>query len=260
MRAAGFLVVLAATAGALGACSASARPDASVAADDDAGRALEPSAGDPPAKVTLGKAGDPGTTPAPDGGTTTTDAGGSNDPTGLVLNEIDYDNVGSDDTEFVELKNGAGHALDLKGLALVFTTGSAEYLRVELTGQVAANGYVVVASPSVTLAAGASGVVRVPFKAASNNLRNTGPAAVGILDVASGVLIDALAYGGSVTAAALVGVTDPADFSEGNDTSAVDSNTVDGTLARIPDGVDTDDSATDWKVSKTKTPGVANVP
>ncbi|MFO0673501.1 MAG: lamin tail domain-containing protein [Polyangiaceae bacterium] len=261
MRPGRWLIGVAICAAALGACSSSPRSASPPPEGDDAGRAFEPSAGDPSAKVALGKPGTPGIDPESDGGPTETDAGSTtNDPTGLVLNEIDYDNVGTDDAEFVELYNGTGHALDLSGLALVLTTGTAEYLRVELSGKVAAGGYVVVADAGVTLAAGASGVVRIPFKAASNSLRNTGPAGVGILDVANGTLIDALAYGGSVTAAALVGVSDPADFSEGTDTSAVDSNTVDGTLARLPNGVDTDDSATDWKVSKTKTPGIANQP
>ena len=38
-----------------------------------------------------------------------------------------------------------------------------------------------------------------------------------------------------------------------------DSNTVDGTLARIPDGKDTNDAAADWAFTTTPTPGAANV-
>ena len=38
-----------------------------------------------------------------------------------------------------------------------------------------------------------------------------------------------------------------------------DSNTVDGTLARIPDGTDTNNAATDWSFTTTPTPGAANV-
>ena len=38
-----------------------------------------------------------------------------------------------------------------------------------------------------------------------------------------------------------------------------DSNTVDGTLSRIPDGTDTDNAATDWSFTTTPTPGAANV-
>jgi hypothetical protein len=37
-----------------------------------------------------------------------------------------------------------------------------------------------------------------------------------------------------------------------------DSNTVEGTLARIPDGTDTNNAATDWSFTTTATPGAAN--
>ena len=38
-----------------------------------------------------------------------------------------------------------------------------------------------------------------------------------------------------------------------------DSNTVEGTLARIPDGTDTNNAATDWSFTTTPTPGGGNV-
>ena len=38
-----------------------------------------------------------------------------------------------------------------------------------------------------------------------------------------------------------------------------DSNTVDGSLARIPDAKDSDDAASDWVFTTTATPGAANV-
>ena len=38
-----------------------------------------------------------------------------------------------------------------------------------------------------------------------------------------------------------------------------DSNTVDGTLARLPDGKDGNNAATDWAFTRTPTPGAANV-
>ena len=43
------------------------------------------------------------------------------------------------------------------------------------------------------------------------------------------------------------------------DASVADSNTVDGSLARIPDGQDTNDANADWEFTSTKTPGAANV-
>ncbi len=41
--------------------------------------------------------------------------------------------------------------------------------------------------------------------------------------------------------------------------TVADSNTDDGSLIRNPDGKDTDDAATDWVFTKTKTPGATNV-
>jgi hypothetical protein len=38
-----------------------------------------------------------------------------------------------------------------------------------------------------------------------------------------------------------------------------DSNTVTGSLARIPNGSDTGDAAADWRFTTTVTPGAANV-
>lgn len=240
------------------ACSSGREsPSAPVSPVDDAGRPIEPLAGDPPARVSLGRPGSDGGAQG-DGGST--DDGGESASTydGLVVNEIDYDQVGTDDAEFVELYNGASHAIDLSRLALVMTTASAEYGRIALSGSVPAGGYVVIASPSVTLVSDA-GVLRIPFKAASSNLRNTGPAAVGILDLDQNALVDALSYAGAVSAADVSGASQPLDFVEGTAATAVDSNTVDESLIRSPNGSDTDDADTDWKVTKTKTPGGANV-
>ena len=49
----------------------------------------------------------------------------------MVLNEIDYDQVGADAGGFVELYNAGLGAADLDGLALVFVDGAdgSEYLR-----------------------------------------------------------------------------------------------------------------------------------
>ena len=41
--------------------------------------------------------------------------------------------------------------------------------------------------------------------------------------------------------------------------NVADSNTVDGSLSRIPDGRDTDDAASDWQFTTTPTRGAANV-
>jgi hypothetical protein len=72
-------------------------------------------------------------------------------------------------------------------------------------------------------------------------------------------LLDALSYEGEVRAASIGGRI--YDLVEGTPLPAAvaDSNAVDGSLARIPDGSDSDDAAADWVFTTTVTPGAANV-
>ncbi len=73
------------------------------------------------------------------------------------------------------------------------------------------------------------------------------------------MLLDAFSYEGAITAATIgskvfslvEGTMLPVDVA--------DSNTDDGSLARIPDGNDTNDAAADWVFTTTPTPGAANV-
>ena len=62
-----------------------------------------------------------------------------------VINEVDYDQPGTDTAEFVELYNPFATPVDLTGLALVFATGTnADYMRVPLSGSLAAGAYLVI--------------------------------------------------------------------------------------------------------------------
>lgn len=221
-----------------------ARPD-----ESDAG-GLEPRAGDRPAGVATGRDAGP-LRSDPDSGTEL-------DFTGLVLNEVDYDQVSVDYTEFVEIYNGAATALPLDGFAVVFANATDEINRVPLSGVLPKGGYAIVASPMVKVSADAGVVLRFDMPAASNAMPNTSPVAVGLLDTEQGLLFDSVSFGGAVTGVAVVGVTDPLDFVEGTGASA-DSNALERSLGREPNGVDTDDNAADWSASKTPTPGARNV-
>ena len=163
-------------------------------------------------------------------------------PTGsvkLVLNEVDYDQVGADAAGFVEIANTGDAAATLDGVALVLVNGGdgAEYARKDLTG---------------TLAAGAHLVVDV-------DPQNGAPDGLALVDTSAGTLLDALSYEGAITAATIGSAT--FDLVEGTllPADVADSNTVDATLARIPDGQDGDDAAADWAYTTTPTPGAANV-
>lgn len=147
----------------------------------------------------------------------------------LVLNEIDYDQVGADAGGFVEIHNAGDAAADLTGLAVSFVDGAdgQEYLRRSLSGTLAAGGYLVVdADP-----------------------QNGAPDGVALID-GSGTVLDALSYEGEIPGL-VEGTTLPA--------SVADSNTVAGSLARLPDGADTNDAATDWAFTPNVTRGAANV-
>lgn len=155
----------------------------------------------------------------------------------LVINEVDYDQVGTDGNGFVEIHNKGGAAADLSNVDLVAVNGgdNAEYDRVALTGSLAAGGYLDVAI----------------------ELQNGAPDGVALLEGAT--LVDALSYEGAITAATIGGQT--YDLVEGTVLPATveDSNTAAGSLIRNPDGKDTNDAASDWAFTTTTTRGAANV-
>ena len=61
----------------------------------------------------------------------------------LVVNEIDYDQVGADSGGFIEIYNAGDAAADLTDVSLVLVDGGTgnEYLRRALTGTLAAGAY-----------------------------------------------------------------------------------------------------------------------
>jgi hypothetical protein len=185
-------------------------------------------------------------------------------PTGLVINEIDYDQVGTDTEEFVELENTSGGTLDLTGTDLVFVNGNngAVYLTVPLgvVGLVAPGAYVVVGDAPVTSALPA-GTASITLPGV-DTIQNGAPDAVTILDTNHSSIIDSLSYEGSVLNAALPGFAGPVALDEGyphtDPVGPVDSNVFTAALVRFPDGADTDDERTDWVLSSTPTPGATN--
>ena len=156
-----------------------------------------------------------------------------------MINEIDYDQVGADSGGFVELANTGTGAATLDGLALVLVNGGdgQEYGRVALTGSLAAGAYLVL----------------------DIEAQNGAPDGVALIDTTTGTMLDALSYEGEIRAAQIGGQA--YDLVEGTPLAAAvaDSNTVAGSLARLPDGRDTNDAASDWAFTTIPTPGAANV-
>jgi hypothetical protein len=157
----------------------------------------------------------------------------------LVINEVDYDQVGADADGFVEIKNTGTSAVSLTGMALVLVDGgdSEEYRRHALTGSLDAGAYLAVATDP----------------------QNGAPDGIAIIDTASGALVDAFSYEGAISAAKIG--TQTYNLVEGTvlPATVADSNTVAGSLIRSPDGKDTNSAAADWAFTKTLTKGAANV-
>jgi len=182
---------------------------------------------------------------------------------GLVINEIDYDQPGSDAGEFIEIYNAGGVARDLADLAVVLVNGltGQEYERIELSGagsSLPAGAYLVVGSPGI-VAALPPGTPSIEFAASSNNIQNGAPDGVALLDIAAPALVDALSYEGTIEAAQFDGIPGTFDLVEGTPATAADSNSSAGSLARIPDGVDSGDADSDWSFVAPTSPGAANV-
>lgn len=180
-------------------------------------------------------------------------------PGHLVINEVDYDQPGSDTAEFIELYNGGFSPVDLSSLAVVMVNGSnsREYARVMLSGTLMPGAYALVANTSVMVPAGT-----LRFTIGDNTLQNGAPDGVALIDTASDTVLDALSYEGPMPAAIITGITGTVSLVEGTVLSAMvaDSNTAPGSLCRLPNGSDTDDADTDWRLSAHPSPGAANVP
>ncbi|WP_407738608.1 lamin tail domain-containing protein [Hyalangium sp.] len=182
---------------------------------------------------------------------------------GLVINEIDYDQIGTDTKEFVELYNSSSQTISLTGLKLVYVNGGVnppvQYVpAVDLSGATELlPGQYLVVGVKLVLDAITSPDVKKILNTAS--IQNGDPDAVGIYDSVHDTLVDSISYGGK-TGNIVIG-TASLGFQEGTDltTTLKDSNTIEGSLSRLPNGVDTNVNAQDFKFTKSSTPGAPNV-
>ena len=196
------------------------------------------------------------------GGTTLMSAITVTAPTsGLVINEVDYDQVGGDTAEYIEIFNPGAAAVDLTDIAVVLINGSgnAEYEQFALSdagASLPAGGYLVISNNNVTVPPGALHLI---LTATQDIVQNGSPDGIALVDVATSTVIDALSYEGSITAAVIMGFPGPVSLVEGTATPIVDDNTTAmRSLIRSPNGTDTNNAMADWAASTTLTPGAAN--
>ncbi len=165
-------------------------------------------------------------------------------PARVVINEIDYDQDGTDTAEFIELYNGGGATADLTGWKLTGINGANDttYLKVDLSGELPAGEFLVVCANAATVAN-----CDIDASPDTNFIQNGAPDAV-VLTNGAGLLIDAVSYEGSVPGAV-----------EGSGDGLVDNSGAGArSLSRLPDGADSNQNNVDFVVSCV-TPGEANV-
>jgi predicted extracellular nuclease len=167
----------------------------------------------------------------------------------IVINEIDYDQVGTDTAEFIELKNTGSVAVNIDNYTV-------EFINAGVTPPAAYG--TTVNLPNVNLAPGDYYVICANAATVPNcdldhtpdtdMIQNGAPDAVALR--LSGTIVDTVSYEGTTTG-----------FTEGTGvpTTAADSNTVANIgLSRLPDGTDTNNNSADFSL-RCITPGSANV-
>lgn len=165
--------------------------------------------------------------------------------TTLVINEIDYDQVGTDAAEFLELKNVSESAIDLDPYTVELVNGN----------DGGATVYNPIDLPDVELAAGDQYVVcgngantancDLDVTPDTNLIQNGAPDAIGLRS--AGTLIDAVSYAGD----------SGAPYTEGSGAGLADTTAAGEGISRCPDGTDTDRNNADLRLAPI-TPGAAN--
>jgi alpha-amylase len=164
------------------------------------------------------------------------------DPPALVINEVDYEQPGPDNGEFVELRNMNTTAINLDDFTLQLVNGSGDVVydnfNLPIFNLAAGDYYVVClggySGPQCDLSYAAS-------------IQNGAPDAVRLMW--NGVRVDALSYEGDVPSAV-----------EGTGNGLLDPDTTPGVgLSRVPNGSDTDQNNVDFELTCI-TPGAANAP
>ena len=159
----------------------------------------------------------------------------------LLINEVDYEQPGADNTEFIELKNNGNEAIDLAGWAVELWNGSLN------------EAYGSIILPAVNLDAGAYFLICFGDELSNCDLKvngsiqNGGTKPDALALIYQEAIADALNYEGTIPG-----------YGEGPGDSLEDDNTPGLGLSRIPDGLDTDQNNQDFKLV-CSTPGKANI-
>lgn len=161
----------------------------------------------------------------------------------VVINEIDYDQPGTDNAEFIELFNPGSSAISLDNYSIDLINGSnsSSYRNIDLSGfSISAGSYFVMCSD-------ASLVANCNYSFTSSNgwFQNGAPDAVALYENTN--LLDSLSYEGLLS-----------PYTEGDALIIKDNNTDIISISRIIDGADSNNNALDFELGCI-TPGSANI-
>ena len=165
----------------------------------------------------------------------------------VVINEIDYDQPGSDIAEFVELYNSDSHPVTLDGYTLELVNGSngSAYHSFDLSGLfIAADDYLVLCSNTPAVSNCSTEV------ATGSWIQNGGTGGDAVALLLGAILLDSVAYEG------IGSYLGP--YAEGGSYADADSGSLPMSIARLPNGLDTNNNASDYS-SACLTPGSANI-
>src|SRR5262245_35351217 len=162
----------------------------------------------------------------------------------VVVNEIDYDQPSTDTAEFIEIRNAGSSPVELTGYALKLYNGGvspvAQYRDIPLPSTTLAPGaYLVVCGNAAT-------VFPCDLDVAPDTdlIQNGAPDAVALVNGAT--IVDMVSYEGNTVG-----------FTEGSGTGLEDAPSAGKSIARCPDGVDTNQNNVDF-LFVDATPGASN--
>lgn len=184
---------------------------------------------------------------------------GSGGGPSLIINEVDYDNVGTDQLEYIEILNKSAGSTSLAGLAVVLVNGATNttYSTIDLTsvGSLTAGQYLVIGNVYAPTTA-----MKLNPLWTQDQIQNGSPDGVVLIDDVTHTVVDRISYEGAITAATIAGFAAPVSLVEGTalDASVADSNDITGTLCRKPNGQDTDNANADWVACTTRSAGAVN--
>jgi len=161
----------------------------------------------------------------------------------IIINEIDYDQPGTDTAEFIELFNSGSSAISLNNYSIELINGrnSSSYRSIDLSGfNISANGYFVVCGDSSQV-----GNCDYSFTTTNSWFQNGAPDAIALYENTS--LLDSLSYEGALGL-----------FTEGDFLTINDNNSDIVSLSRLANGIDSNNNALDFQLGCI-TPGSANI-